>query len=939
MAGLKRGVTGAIDSDGDGIPDIDETFDYVIVCNNDSRFREKREELKPQDGFPADEIPPTDPMVRHLKTKLAQMHLRIHGFPSATWDLYYIQITADEDILLYWAEQMELPMRLTTRASIAADKMLGLRLMPEEERPADYEAQMEKLEKERADASTARQYAEFGGMVPFRAEKKKEFRPSRNKHFQQSMFCSGERQRIIKYLIENEHDGLDLNESKLKKPKKDGLMASFNPLNMRRDDDDDEDLDDIGIMIEAIIEEEKHSVGQLAVQSNNDVDAQEAWNEDDRRAELQTLGVDEVRKQCRMWVMIKDYFPLHDQFELEFLIDTWAKRNVLGEVTQNFDWQTLGVSGLIDSLTEQPIDEIRDYYGEQIALYFAFIQTYTRSLIWPTMLGIITMVGHFQNGVEGNQLTVVYSILVSFWSVYFLSKWKRRQAELMFLWGTQNYEASETPRDEFIRFARDPSKDGVVFKKSDITGKMEAVETTPWMKYVRISGSVAVILFFMGLVYLTVMFAMWVKLDSDTKYASQIGSLISASSIVIFAKVYEQVAVYLTDMENHRTQTQYEDAQITKSFLFQAFNNFFVLFFIAFLKQGTIDTVGFIEVDARNSTCILKEIDCNAEELHIEVADHCIDGKLQVPSCMSELQTQLLIVFCLKQVLLGSLEIIIPLVKAKTRAAVKQTQMESLKKEKGNDLNDLHASSVGEEHRLEPYGTVFGDYNELAIQFGYSTLFAVALPLAPLLAMINNCAEMRTDAYKLCKVHRRPEFATRQDIGSWQTVYETIAIMAVMNNAMLTGFVGSQTAVWLGEDRYEEMSSERRMLDPYLWMVAVLIEHCILGLRFAVFSVVPDQPSWIAKAKLQIEHTLDDRLMTDNEKKLKKQEVRNTFAHLNLGCCCNVASGSLGGVTDFVLRICYIVALEFTACQVQKEKDDRAQNEPDSCKCRNRARL
>ena len=117
-------------------------------------------------------------------------------------------------------------------------------------------------------------------------------------------------------------------------------------------------------------------------------------------------------------------------------------------------------------------------------------------------------------------------------------------------------------------------------------------------------------------------------------------------------------------------------------------------------------------------------------------------------------------------------------------------------------------------------------------------------------------------------------YATRQDIGSWQTVYESIAIMAVMTNAMLTGFVGSQTAAWLGEDRYEEVSSARRMLDPYLWMVAVLIEHCILGLRFAVFSVMPEQPSWIAKAKLQIEHAAKDRLMTDEEKQIMKDEVR-----------------------------------------------------------------
>lgn len=166
-----------------------------------------------------------------------------------------------------------------------------------------------------------------------------------------------------------------------------------------------------------------------------------------------------------------------------------------------------------------------------------------------------------------------------------------------------------------------------------------------------------------------------------------------------------------------------------------------------------------------------------------------------------------------------------------------------------------------------------------------------------MLAMINNCVEMRTDAYKLCRVYRRPVYATRQDIGSWQTVYESIAIMAVMTNAMLTGFVGSQTAAWLGEDRYEEASSARRMLDPYLWMVAVLIEHCILGLRFAVFSVVPEQPTWVAKAKLQIEHTAKDRLMTDEERQLRKDEVLATLSESEL---LSVVDSS--GVIVFVLH-------------------------------------
>jgi hypothetical protein len=50
----------------------------------------------------------------------------------------------------------------------------------------------------------------------------------------------------------------------------------------------------------------------------------------------------------------------------------------------------------------------------------------------------------------------------------------------------------------------------------------------------------------------------------------------------------------------------------------------------------------------------------------------------------------------------------------------------------------VEASNAEKESKLWAFTSTFDDYNEMAIQFGYITLFAAAFPLAPIAALINN---------------------------------------------------------------------------------------------------------------------------------------------------------------------------------------------------------
>ena len=67
------------------------------------------------------------------------------------------------------------------------------------------------------------------------------------------------------------------------------------------------------------------------------------------------------------------------------------------------------------------------------------------------------------------------------------------------------------------------------------------------------------------------------------KWAS---AALNAMLIVIFGRLYESIAVSMNDWENHRTQTEYDDQLIFKNFVFQFVNNYFILFYIAYLLHS-----------------------------------------------------------------------------------------------------------------------------------------------------------------------------------------------------------------------------------------------------------------------------------------------------------------------------------------------------------------
>jgi hypothetical protein len=681
---------------------------------------------------------------------------------------------------------------------------------------------------------------------------------------------------------------------------------------------------------------------------------------------------------------LRIFFPLHHKQERDYLTQSWGSFNLIfqlfaygktreGANTVSYYNESMDTRHIAFFWT--PIDTIRDYYGDQVGLYSAWLMLYTRALLWPAAIGLILWVQSLvADGIDvnNNNMVVPYSIFLCMWSASYTSMWKRRENELKFLWASEDTEETAPIRAQF---------DGKITINDD-THEEDVEHPSVILRLLKVFGSagtsltIVCIVIFSAFTASTIGFYNAPKNCADHSQctvdeifcealtealpgsnatvnhtytyvgdstnlnpvmcedefgthgsmeafnaangfaASQVTTMVwhdgypagttayqknkykwgaalaNTVMIVIFGMVYERIAVKLTDWENHKTQIEYDDSLIIKNFGFQFVNNYFILFYIAYMRQVDTTALGGPEVEVTQ----------------------CAGG-----SCLGQLQTQLIVVFTTKTAAAQFVEIFKPTLKRhvlrlKELLHVRQltnmlTTMEAhfeqkllsdeQEIERGVDEETLQRDAALEEKKAalerrlmdhqkgdftsdcekesfwDDYDSTFDDFNEMLIQFGYLALFSPVFPLASVLALINNILEIRVDAGKLCRSMRRPVWLAQEDIGSWYTVMLVLGFVAVLTNATMVTFVGKTMVDEGSEEDLGGLSA--RVKSWSLWATAMAIEHSILVLRVAVLLAVPELPGWVVKAEQVLKwHTSKMMPASELERlKLSKRKFRD----------------------------------------------------------------
>ena len=140
----------------------------------------------------------------------------------------------------------------------------------------------------------------------------------------------------------------------------------------------------------------------------------------------------------------------------------------------------------------QPLTEIKDYMGEKIALYFAWLGHYTRWLGSASIGGLVAAINSYVK-TKGNPdvpTMPYFGLFMALWTTLFQESWKRKESTLAMEWGVVGFEEVEQPRPQF--------------KGEQITSPVDGefeLYVNPLIKIQRIFVSVLVILVMIAAVF------------------------------------------------------------------------------------------------------------------------------------------------------------------------------------------------------------------------------------------------------------------------------------------------------------------------------------------------------------------------------------------------------------------------------------------------------
>ncbi|VDK54883.1 unnamed protein product [Anisakis simplex] len=540
----------------------------------------------------------------------------------------------------------------------------------------------------------------------------------------------------------------------------------------------------------------------------------------------------------------------------------------------------------------QPIHRIREYFGEKITFYFAWEGTFLTAL-WPAAVaGLLCFAYGLYHSVMVNRTnfdvcvrkdnfgqekkdacTITENLhqiadlclkafdnalnphpknTSNFAGKIFSQVWNRNRSVLAYQWDANDYVVSEPDRPQFF---------GTQKEKDPITGQDEWIYPMS-RRYCKLIVSALIVFMCMLVAIASVIAVILYKLFA----ASQFGCN-RANNVILSRKnsscetkflypLLEESSIELFLLENHRTNSEYNNALIVKRFAFQFVNTYTSLFYLAFIRPEYygLQKNGLFGFGA-------------------DYKDTCDYG-----TCGSLLALQLLSHMIIKPIPKFCQDIVLPLRWNRKIAAISENGSEQQSRRSfGVDEEQESNRLVREWMKPDVGDFTLGEYMEKILQFGSimvlaefdlhdprmkrlfeiiptdyckddrMIMFAPLFPLAPLIALVIGLCDIRIDARRLTWFNRRPVAFIANSIGIWKAIINFLQYIAVITNTFIVAFTSDFCDDLVSSPLTQVECNTRTRL-----LIALIFQNVVYASEFLIESLIPEVPSGIRLAQRRV---------------------------------------------------------------------------------------
>ena len=232
----------------------------------------------------------------------------------------------------------------------------------------------------------------------------------------------------------------------------------------------------------------------------------------------------------------------------------------------------------------------RNFYGEEVGYYFSWISHFITWLIIPTVIGLCLSLFRFSEYLFGTVIVPTFYIDTAFtciiiiWGNLYVQSWEGYQKFYNYLWGMEDYNLEELNSE-----MNEASTNNMMFMDIMIPQRQG---------FMSLIKKVAVILIITLMILLSVFSNLVVFHFQDILMYDDISNPLSVNRfylilapVLIFlireilSHYFFYICHFLTRWEIHTNKNEYRKYFAIKSMVFEFFNYYFSLYYIAFIKN------------------------------------------------------------------------------------------------------------------------------------------------------------------------------------------------------------------------------------------------------------------------------------------------------------------------------------------------------------------